>query len=72
MIFCTECNSLGAEGFLFCPDDGSQLIELDNTLLIPGTRVDVHLVGRGTITAASDDDYLDPEVLCYAIALDLE
>jgi hypothetical protein len=72
MIFCPECNRLGKEGFVFCSDDGSRLLELDNTLLVPGTRVDVHRVGSGTITAASDDDYLDPEVLCYAIALDQE
>jgi len=72
MIVCPECSNPGNDGYLFCPDDGSRLMELDDTLLEPGSRVDVHRVGKGTIVAASGDDYLDPAVLCYAIDLDRE
>ena len=72
MIVCPECSNLGNKGYVFCPDDGSRLMELDDTILEPGTRVNVNRVGRGTVIAASGDDYLDPDVLCYAIVLDHE
>lgn len=72
MIVCPECSNPGKEGYVFCPEDGSRFIELDDTLLKPGTRVNIHRVGSGIIIASSDDDHLDPDVLCYAINLDQE
>lgn len=72
MIVCPECGNPAKKGYLFCPTDGCRFIEVDNILLIPGNRVNVHRVGTGTVIGANDEDYLDPDVLCYAIALDQE
>jgi hypothetical protein len=72
MLVCPECGNPAKEGYVFCPEDSCRLIELDNTLLKPGTKVNTHRVGSGTIIASSDDNYLDPDVLCYAILLDQE